>query len=46
MIIIAIGFCTIIAAVKAAEVGGNTEVAILLATAGSMIMVWGIDRND
>lgn len=46
MIIIAIGFCIIIAGVGAAEVGGIFEVAILLATTGSMIMVWGVDRND
>jgi hypothetical protein len=41
MIRFIIGFCTIVAAVGTVEGGGNFGTAILLATAGSMIMVWG-----
>ena len=36
------GFCTIVAAVGTVEGGGNFGAAILLATAGSMMMLWGI----
>ena len=36
------GFCTIVAAVGAVEGGGNFGVAILLATGGSMMMIWGV----
>ena len=35
------GFCTIVAAVGCVEGGGNFGAAILLATGGSMLMVWG-----
>jgi hypothetical protein len=41
MIRFIVGFCTIIAAVGAAEGSVGMGVAILLATGGSMIMIWG-----
>ena len=41
MIRFIVGFCTIVAAVGTVEGGGNFGAAILLATGGSMIMVWG-----
>ena len=41
MIRFIVGFCTIVAAVGAAEGSVGMGAAILLATAGSMIMVWG-----
>ena len=43
MIRFIIGFCTIVAAVGAVEVGGNFGTAILLATGGSMMMIWGAE---
>ena len=36
------GFCTIVAGVGAAEGSVGLGAAILLATAGSMIMLWGV----
>ena len=36
------GFCTIIAAAGAAEGSAGLGAAILLATAGTIIMLWGI----
>ena len=36
------GFCTIVAAVGAAEGSAGLGAAILLATAGTIIMLWGI----
>ena len=36
------GFCTIVAGVGAAEGSAGLATAILLATAGSMMMLWGI----
>ena len=41
MIRFIIGFCTIVAAVGAAEGSVGLGTAILLATGGSMIMIWG-----
>jgi hypothetical protein len=41
MIRFIVGFCTIVAAVGAAEGSVGMGVAILLATGGSMIMIWG-----
>ena len=46
MIRFIVGFCTIVAAVGAAEGSVGLEAAILLATAGSMIMVWGVVGMD
>ena len=46
MIRFIVGFCTIIAAVGAAEGSVGLGAAILLATAGSMIMVWGVVGMD
>ena len=43
MIRFIIGFCTIVAAVGTVEGGGNFGAAILLATAGSIIMIWGAE---
>jgi len=40
------GFCTIVAGVGAAEGSAGLATAILLATAGSMIMVWGVVGMD
>jgi hypothetical protein len=42
MIRFIVGFCTIVAAVGAAEGSVGLAIAILLATAGSMIMIWGL----
>jgi hypothetical protein len=42
MIRFIVGFCTIVAGVGAAEGSAGLGVAILLATAGSMIMLWGV----
>ena len=42
MIRFIIGFCTIVAAVGAAEGSAGLGVAILLATAGTIIMLWGV----
>ena len=36
------GFCTIVAAVGAAEGSAGLGAAILLATAGTIIMLWGV----
>ena len=36
------GFCTIVAAVGAAEGSAGLGTAILLATAGTIIMLWGV----
>ena len=36
------GFCTIVAGVGAAEGSVGLATAILLATAGTIIMLWGI----
>ena len=36
------GFCTIVAAVGAADGSVDLGAAILLATGGSMIMLWGV----
>ena len=36
------GFCTIIAAAGAAEGSAGLGAAILLATAGTIIMLWGV----
>ena len=36
------GFCTIVAGVGAAEGSAGLATAILLATAGTIIMLWGI----
>ena len=36
------GFCTIVAAVGAAEGSAGLATAILVATAGTIIMLWGI----
>ena len=46
MIRFIVGFCTIVAAVGAAEGSVGLGAAILLATAGSMIMVWGVVGMD
>ena len=43
MIRFIIGFCTIVAAVGTVEGGGNFGAAILLATGGSIIMIWGAE---
>ena len=37
-----IGFCTIVVGVGAAEGSVGLATAILLATGGSMIMLWGV----
>ena len=42
MIRFIIGFCTIVAAVGAAEGSAGLGAAILLATAGTIIMLWGV----
>ena len=42
MIRFIIGFCTIVAAVGAAEGSAGLGTAILLATAGTIIMLWGV----
>ena len=42
MIRFIVGFCTIVAAVGAAEGSVGLGTAILLATAGSTIMLWGV----
>ena len=42
MIRFIIGFCAIVAAVGAAEGSVGLATAILLATGGSMIMLWGV----
>ena len=36
------GFCTIVAAVGAAEGSAGLGTAIMLATGGTIIMLWGI----
>ena len=36
------GFCTIVAGVAAAEGSAGLGAAILLATAGTIIMLWGV----
>ena len=36
------GFCTIVAGVGAAEGSAGLGAAILLATAGTIIMLWGV----
>ena len=36
------GFCTIVAAVGAAEGSAGLGAAILFATAGTIIMLWGV----
>jgi hypothetical protein len=41
MIRFIIGFCTIIAAVGAVEGSVNLGTALLLATGGSIMMIWG-----
>ena len=43
MIRFIVGFCTIVAAVGAAEGSVGMGAAILLATGGSMLMVWGAE---
>ena len=43
MIRFIVGFCTIVAAVGTVEGGGNFGAAILLATGGSIIMIWGAE---
>ena len=40
------GFCTIVAAVGAAEGSVGLGTAILLATVGTIIMLWGIVGMD
>ena len=40
------GFCTIVAGVGAAEGSVGLATAILLATAGSMIMLWGVSSMN
>ena len=42
MIRFVIGFCTIVAAVGAAEGSVGLGTAILLATVGIIIMLWGV----
>jgi hypothetical protein len=42
MIRFIVGFCTIVAAVGAAEGSVGMGAAILLATGGTMIMLWGV----
>ena len=42
MIKFVVGFCTIVAGVGAAEGSAGLATAILLATAGTIIMLWGI----
>ena len=42
MIRFVIGFCTVVAGVGAAEGSVGLETAIVLATVGIMIMLWGI----
>ena len=37
-----VGFCTIVAGVGAAEGSAGLATAILVATAGTIIMLWGI----
>ena len=41
MIRFIVGFCTIVAGVAAAEGSAGLGVAITLATAGTIIMLWG-----
>jgi len=36
------GFCTIVAGVGAAEGSAGLGIAILLATTGTIIMLWGV----
>ena len=40
------GFCTIVAGVGAAEGSAGLGAAILLATTGTIIMLWGIAGMD
>ena len=40
------GFCTIVAGVGAAEGSAGLGTAILLATTGTIIMLWGISRMN
>ena len=42
MIRFVLGFCAIVAAVGAAEGSVGLATAILLATGGTMIMLWGV----
>ena len=42
MIRFVVGFCTIVVAVGAAEGSVGLETAIVLATVGIVIMLWGI----
>ena len=42
MIRFIVGFCTIVAGVAAAEGSAGLEIAIMLATVGTIIMLWGV----
>ena len=42
MIRFIVGFCTIVAGVAAAEGSAGLGTAIMIATVGTMIMLWGV----
>ena len=46
MIRFIVGFCTIVAGVAAAEGSAGLGMAIMLATVGTIIMLWGISGMD
>ena len=43
MIRFIVGFCTIVAAVGCVEGGGNFGAAILMATGGHILTLWGVN---